>query len=84
MKKLNFNNEDSVTLRFECDDKKYVVCTNSEFDETGNLMYYAGILDGDEECVILPIETEREFSVIEMVLRDCLFECWLKESINGE
>lgn len=65
--------ECEVLFTFESDEtgKNYVIYTDNNVDENGDTMVYASIYDPDKEVTkLLPIETEREWEVIQTILEE--------------
>ena len=65
---------------FESDEtnKNYIVYTDNTTDEEGNTKVYASIFNPDEENIdLIPIETEKEWKIIETILNE------LQAEING-
>ena len=63
--------ECEVLFTFESDEtkKNYIVYTDNTKDEEGNIKVYASIYKPDEDNTELePIETEREWRIIETIL----------------
>ena len=63
--------ECEVLFTFESDEtkKNYIVYTDNTVDEEGNTKVYASIYNPDEdETKLLPIETEKEWKIIETIL----------------
>ena len=63
--------ECEVLFTFESEEthKNYLVYTDNTTDENGNIKVYASIFDPDKETSdLLPIETEREWKIIETIL----------------
>ncbi len=63
--------ECEVLFTFESDEtkKNYIVYTDNTEDEEGNTKVYASIYNPDEdETKLLPIETEKEWKIIETIL----------------
>lgn len=63
--------EYEVLFTFESDEtkKNYMVYTDNTTDKEGNTRVYASIFDPDAKPIeLLPIETEREWKVIETIL----------------
>ena len=61
-----------VLFTFESDEtkKSYIVYTDNTKDENGNIKVYASIYKpGAENHELLPIESDREWKVIETVLK---------------
>lgn len=60
-----------VLFTFESDEtkKNYIVYTDNTKDNEGNVKVYASIYDPDKENTeLMPIETDREWKVIETIL----------------
>ena len=60
-----------VLFTFESDEtkKNYIVYTDNTIDEEGNTKVYASIYNPDEdETKLLPIETDKEWKIIETIL----------------
>ena len=58
---------------FESDEtkKNYIVYTDNTIDEEGNTRVYASIYNPDEdETKLLPIETDKEWKIIETILEE--------------
>ena len=65
--------ECEVLFTFESDEtkKNYIVYTDNTIDEEGNTKVYASIYNPDEdETKLLPIETEKEWKIIETILEE--------------
>ena len=63
--------ECEVLFTFESDEteKNYIVYTDNTVDEEGNTKVYASIYNPDEdETKLLPIETDKEWKIIETIL----------------
>lgn len=63
--------ECNVLFTFDSDEtkKSYIVYTDNSKDDKGNIQVYASIFHPDEENTKLePIETEKEWKVIETIL----------------
>lgn len=62
----------NVLFTFDSDEtkKSYVVYTDNTKDKNGNIQVYASIYDPKslDEMELLPIETEKEWKVIETIL----------------
>ena len=62
----------NVLFTFDSDEtkKSYVVYTDNTKDQNGNIQVYASIYDPKtlDEMELLPIETEKEWKVIETIL----------------
>ena len=73
--------ECEVLFTFESDEtkKNYIVYTDNTLDEEGNTKVYASIYNPDEdETKLLPIETDKEWKIIETILEE------LQNEIQGE
>ena len=76
--------ECEVLFTFESDEtkKNYIVYTDNTLDEQGNTKVYASIYNPDEENTnLIPIETEKEWKIIETILDELQQQA--RESING-
>lgn len=65
--------EYEVLFTFESDEtkKSYMVYTDNTTDEEGNIKVYAAIYKPDSEPTVLePIETEKEWKIIETILNE--------------
>ena len=65
--------ECEVLFTFESEEtkKSYIVYTDNTIDEEGNTKVYASIYNPDEdETKLLPIETEKEWKIIETILEE--------------
>lgn len=65
--------ECEVLFTFESDEtkKNYIVYTDNTTDEEGNIKVYASIYNPNEtETKLLPIETDKEWKVIETILEE--------------
>ena len=65
--------ECEVLFTFESDEtkKNYIVYTDNTLDENGNTKVYASIYNPDEEeTKLLPIETDKEWKIIETILEE--------------
>ena len=65
--------ECEVLFTFESDEtkKNYIVYTDNTVDEEGNTKVYASIYNPDQdETKLLPIETDREWKIIETILEE--------------
>lgn len=62
----------SVLFTFDSDEtkKSYIVYTDNTKDNQGNIQVYASIYDKEQEdnMELLPIETDKEWKVIETIL----------------
>ena len=76
--------ECEVLFTFESDEtkKNYIVYTDNTTDEDGNTKVYASIYNPDDENIkLLPIETDKEWKVIETILEELQAEA--KSSMGG-
>ena len=65
--------ECEVLFTFESDEtgKNYIVYTDNTTDEVGNTKVYASIYNPNEaETKLLPIETDKEWKIIETILEE--------------
>lgn len=65
--------ECEVLFTFESEEtnKNYIVYTDHTQDEQGNTKVYASVYNPDEETTtLLPIETEKEWTIIETILQE--------------
>lgn len=63
--------EFEVLFTFESDEtkKNYMVYTDNSTDEEGNVRVYSSVFKPDAEPLeLLPVETEREWKIIETIL----------------
>ena len=63
--------EFEILFTFESDEthKNYMVYTDNTKDENGNVRVYASVFVPDKEPLeLLPVETEREWKIIETIL----------------
>ncbi len=61
-----------VLFTFESEEtkKNYIVYTDNSLDERGNVKVYASIFDPtSENTELIPIETDKEWKVIETILK---------------
>ena len=76
-----------VLFTFESEEtgKNYIVYTDNEKDETGNIEVYASIYDPDDpQSKLEAIQTEKEWKVIETILETLQEEVRKKkESMEG-
>ncbi len=75
--------ECEVLFTFESDEtkKNYIVYTDNTLDEEGNAKVYASIYNPEEdETKLLPIETEKEWKIIETILEELQNEIQGKDS----
>ena len=76
--------ECEVLFTFESDEtkKNYIVYTDNTLDEQGNVKVYASIYNPNEENTnLIPIETEKEWKIIETILEELQQQA--RESLNG-
>lgn len=76
--------ECEVLFTFESTEtnKNYIVYTDDTLDEQGNTKVYASIYNpGEDELKLLPIETDKEWKIIETVLNELQAE--VKSSMEG-
>lgn len=69
----------NIIFTFDSDEtgNSYMVYTDNSLDEEGNVQVFASIYDpNDEQPVLQPIETEKEWVVIESILEG------LQEDLN--
>lgn len=72
--------ECEALFTFESDEtgKNYIVYTDNTVDEEGNTKVYAGTyLPEDENMTLKPIETDKEWKIIENILEE------LQEEVKG-
>ena len=65
--------ECEVLFTFESDEtkKNYIVYTDNTMDEEGNTKVYASIYNPDQdETKLIPIETDKEWKIIETILEE--------------
>lgn len=73
--------EYEVLFTFDSDEtnKSYMVYTDDSKDENGNIRVYASAyVPGGETTELLPIETEKEWKIIDTILKE------LQEEAKGE
>ena len=61
-----------VLFTFESDEtkKNYMVSTDNTMDANGNVRVYASVFKPESEILeLLPVETEREWKIIETILQ---------------
>lgn len=78
--------ECEALFTFESDETKnnYMVYTDNTLDEQGNVKVYAAIYDKKENGInLIPIESEKEWKMVEAVLEEVQAEFSDKES-NGQ
>ena len=76
-----------VLFTFESDEtgKNYIVYTDNQKDEVGNIEVYASIYDpNDPQSKLEAIETEKEWKVIETILETLQEEIKNKNTDNDE
>lgn len=76
--------ECEVLFTFESDEtkKNYIVYTDNTLDEQGNTKVYASIYNPNEENTnLIPIETDKEWKIIETILDELQQQA--RESLNG-
>ena len=76
--------ECEVLFTFESDEtkKNYIVYTDSTLDEQGNTKVYASIYNPNEENTnLIPIETDKEWKIIETILDELQQQA--RESLKG-
>ena len=79
--------ECEALFTFESDEtkKNYIVYTDNTTDEEGNTKVYASIYTPDqEESKLLPIETDKEWKIIETILEELQNETRKEQGENGE
>ena len=77
--------ECEVLFTFESDEthKNYIAYTDNTLDENGNTKVYASIYDPSRETTELqPIETEKEWKIIETILTELQKQA--QASVNGQ
>ena len=65
--------ECEVLLTFESEEtkKNYIVYTDNTTDDDGNTKVYASIYNpNDEKSILYPIETEKEWKIVETILSE--------------
>lgn len=73
--------EYEVLFTFDSDEtkKSYMVYTDDSKDENGNIRVFASAyIPGEETTELLPIETEKEWKIIDTILKE------LQEESKGE
>lgn len=73
--------ECEVLFTFESEEtkKNYIVYTDNTVDEDGNTKVYASIYNPNEaETKLLPIETDKEWKIIETILEE------IQSEVNNE
>jgi Uncharacterized protein conserved in bacteria len=79
--------ECEVLFTFESDEtkKNYIVYTDNTLDEEGNTKVYASIYNPDEdETKLLPIESDKEWKIIETILEELQNEIQTNDSEGEE
>ena len=79
--------ECEVLFTFESDEtkKNYIVYTDNTLDEEGNTKVYASIYTPDQdETKLLPIETDKEWKIIETILDELQNETMKREGNSQE
>ncbi len=79
--------ECEVLFTFESDEtkKNYMVYTDNTTDEEGNTKVYASIYNPDEEeTKLIPIETEKEWKIIETILDELQTKAAESSSSDGQ
>lgn len=74
-----------VLFTFDSDEtrKSYIVYTDNTKDQNGNIQVYASIFNPeDENTELLPIETDKEWKVIETILSSLQEE--VRNNINNQ
>lgn len=74
-----------VLFTFDSDEtkKSYIVYTDNTKDKNGNIQVYASIFNPeDENTELLPIESDKEWKVIETILESLQEE--IKNSASGQ
>ena len=77
--------ECEVLFTFESEEtkKNYIVYTDNTTDEEGNTKVYASIYNPDEaETKLLPIESEKEWKIIETILEEIQSEASKENNDN--
>ena len=88
---MNFTVINSDGLEIECEvlftfeseetGKNYIVYTDNTVDENGDTKVYASIYEPDsDETKLLPIESEKEWRIIEVILEELQSE--LSDSVD--
>ena len=74
-----------VLFTFESEEtkKNYIVYTDNTIDEEGNNKVYASIYNPDQdETKLLPIETDKEWKIIETILEELQNDATSEEGEN--
>lgn len=77
--------EFEILFTFESDEtsKNYMVYTDNTLDEEGNTKVYASVFNPNSEPLeLLPVETEREWKVIETILSSIMEENKKDKEVN--
>lgn len=70
------------TFESEETKKNYIVYTDNTKDEAGNTKVYASVYNPNEDTTSLqPIETEKEWKIIETILSE--LQAQVKQQMNG-
>lgn len=79
--------ECNVLFTFDSDEtnKSYIVYTDNSKDESGNIRVYASIYDpkSGDDMELLPIESEKEWKVIEAILKSLQEEIHNNSTTNN-
>ena len=78
--------ECEVLFTFESEEtkKNYIVYTDNTIDEEGNTKVYASIYNPNEaETKLLPIETDKEWKIIETILNEMQAQMESDSGSNG-
>ena len=73
----------NVLFTFDSDEtkKSYIVYTDNTKDKNGNIQVYASIYNPDQdETKLLPIETDKEWKIIETILDELQKEAAKEEN----
>ncbi len=76
--------ECEILFTFESDEtkKNYIVYTDNTLDEQGNTKVYASIYNPNEENTnLIPIETDKEWKIIETILDELQQQA--RENLSG-
>lgn len=77
-----FEVECEVLFTFESEEtvNNYIVYTDNTVDEEGNTKVYASVYNPDsDESTLFPIETEKEWKIIEVILEELQSEIFSNE-----
>ncbi|NLM63268.1 MAG: DUF1292 domain-containing protein [Mollicutes bacterium] len=73
------------TFESEETGKNYIVYTDNTLDEDGNTKVYAAIYNPDEEDGILqPVESDKEWQIIETIFNEIQEEAKMKSEENEQ